>query len=118
MQTMCTLNIEHSNMAEGGEVPLTNRQIQRLGAAISQDDMETFARGYLNFNNATLKNMKKDKTSEAFNREVIDHWKNKNPKDQVMVGKTFLWHAIVFSFILFYFHRRLTIGTQGFMTLM
>ena len=60
-------------MAEGGDITLTNKQIARLGAAISQDDMETFARRYLDLNHATIKNMKTGKTPEAFNREVIDH---------------------------------------------
>ena len=82
-------------MAEGGDVPLTNRQIARLGAAISQDDMETFARGYLDLNDATIKNMKRGKTGEAFNREVIDRWKNKNSKYQVTV--------IIFFDVLFWF---------------
>ena len=73
-------------MAEGGELPLINRQITRLGAAISQDNMESFARGYLDLNNATIKNMKSGMSGEAFNREVIDRWKNKNPKNQLTVN--------------------------------
>ena len=67
-------------MATGGDPPLTNRQIQRLGAAISRDDMETFAVGYLNIDNNIVKNMKKEESGEAFNRQVIYHWRNKNPK--------------------------------------
>ena len=72
-------------MAEGGDVPLTNRQIQQLAAAISQGDMESIALGYLNIDNSIVKNMKREETGEAFNREVIYHWRNKNPKKQTMV---------------------------------
>ena len=72
-------------MAEGGDIPLTNRQIQQLGAAISQDDMESFALGYLDIDNAIIKNMKREQTAQAFNRELIYHWSNKNPNYQVKV---------------------------------
>ena len=72
-------------MAEGGDIPLTNRQVQRLGAAISQEDMESFAVGYLDIDNAIIKNMKRGQSAQAFNREVIYHWRNKNPKYQVTV---------------------------------
>ena len=72
-------------MATGGDPKLTNRQIQRLGAAISQDDMETFAVGYLNIDNSNVKNMKREENREAFNREVICHWRNKNPRNQTTV---------------------------------
>ena len=68
-----------------GDVPLTNRQIQRLGAAISQDDMESIATGYLNIDHSILKNMNRGQSPEAFNLEVIYHWRNKTPKNQVMV---------------------------------
>ena len=72
-------------MADGVDVPLTNRQIQRLGDAISRDDMESFALGYLDIDNAIIKNMKREETAEAFNREVLFRWRNKNPKYQVTV---------------------------------
>ena len=72
-------------MAEGGDIPLTNPKIQRLGAAISQNDMESFALGYLDIDNAIIKNMKREETREAFNREVLFRWRNKNPKNQVVV---------------------------------
>ena len=94
-----TVTVEFRFSMEAGDYILTNRQIQRLGSVISQDDMETFARGYLNYNDATIKNMKKGKTPEAFNREVLDHWKNKNPKNQVTVGDNF---GIILVFIVIY----------------
>ena len=72
-------------MAEGGDVQLTNQQIQRLGAAISRDDMESIAAGYLNIDDSIVKNMNRGQSSEAFNREVIYHWRNKTPRNQVMV---------------------------------
>ena len=72
-------------MATGGDPPLTNRQIQRLGAAISRDDMEMISVGYLNIDNNIVKNMKREENGEAFNREVIYHWRNKNARNQTAV---------------------------------
>ena len=72
-------------MATGGNPNLTNEQIQRLGAAISQVHMATIAVGYLNIDNSILTNMKREESGEAFNREVICHWRNKNPRNQTMV---------------------------------
>ena len=72
-------------MATGGDPKLTNKQIQRLGVVISRDVMETFAVGYLNIDISIVKNMKREESGEAFNREVIYHWRNKNPRNETMV---------------------------------
>ena len=71
-------------MAEGGGVRLTNRQIQRLGAAISRHDMESIAMGYLNISHEKIKSCRGEET-EAFNRDMIVLWANRNPKNQVTV---------------------------------
>ena len=71
-------------MAEGRGVPLTNRQIQRLAAAISRNKMESIAMGYLDISHEKIKSSRGEET-EAFNREMIVLWSNRNPKNQVMV---------------------------------
>ena len=67
---------------------LTNRQIARLARTISADSMESIAEGYMDIDDATIRNLQyenKDK-AEAFNRSIIKHWKNMNPDDQVKVS--------------------------------
>ena len=66
---------------------LTKSQIVRLGHAISCQNMESIALLYLDFEDETIKNIKSENrdNAEAFNREVINRWKNKNAKNQVKV---------------------------------
>ena len=74
-------------MATGGNPEqLTNRQIVRLAAAISADKMTSIAEGYMDIDNETVKNIRRNEgDSEAFNREIIRYWMNKNPDNQVEV---------------------------------
>ena len=74
-------------MATGGNPEqLTNRQIVRLAAAISADNMTSIAEGYMDISPAIVKNIRRDESnSEAFNREIIRYWMNKNPNNQVKV---------------------------------
>ena len=66
--------------------PLTRRQVVRLAAAISADNMESIAEGYMDINDVTIKNIRRDASnSEAFNRDVIRHWANKHPENQAQV---------------------------------
>ena len=65
---------------------LTSRQIVRLARAISADNMASIAEGYMDISDETIKNIDRDtRGSEAFNREIIKHWRNKNPENQVQV---------------------------------
>ena len=75
-------------MAEGGNVPQTNRQIQQLGATISQPNMESIAMGFLNIDDDTISSfrVKRGDNTEAFNRDIIIYWANKNPRNQVKVN--------------------------------
>ena len=58
---------------------LTNRQIVRLAAAISADNMAAIAEGYMNIKDETIKNIRRDASnSEEFNREIIKFWVNTN----------------------------------------
>ena len=67
---------------------LTRRHIVRLASAISADSMEAIAEGYMDINRETVNNIRRDETnSEAFNREIIRYWANKNPgRNQVNVS--------------------------------
>ena len=75
-------------MATGGKhEQLTNRQIVRLAAAISTDNMTSIAEGYMDIDNETVKNIRRNEgDSEAFNRAILRYWANKHPDNQVQVG--------------------------------
>ena len=76
-------------MATGGDLKqqLTNRQIVRLAAAISANDMAAIAEGYMDIDEATIKNKKYENKddAQAFNREIIKVWIYKNSGDYVKV---------------------------------
>ena len=67
---------------------LTQRQIVHLPAAISANNMVAVAEGYMDIDDATIKNKKSENKDDAevFNREIIKVWRNKNPDDQVKVS--------------------------------
>ena len=68
---------------------LINRQIVRLAAAISIDNMMSIAEGYMDIDNETVKNIRSNEgDSEAFNRAILRYWANKHPENQVQVGWT------------------------------
>ena len=75
-------------MTRSAEGQVTQRQIVRLAAAISADKMAAIAEGYLGISDETIKNTERDtRNSEAFNREILKYWINKNPgPSQVKVG--------------------------------
>ena len=74
-------------MATEDKTALTPKQIVRLASAISADNMECIAEGYLDLSPENIKNIRRDASnSEAFNRDVIRHWANKNSDDQVDVS--------------------------------
>ena len=68
---------------------LINRQIIRLGASISSNDMEAIAEGYMNIDVGTIKNLRDEnqRDAQAFNRDIIRHWACKNPENQVQVSE-------------------------------
>ena len=69
---------------------LTRKQIVRLGAAISADNMVAIAEGYMNIDDVTIKNIQYENKgqAEAFNRDVIKYWTHKNPDNQVQVRRS------------------------------
>ena len=93
MDTSEELKRERNTFSESREIAtneqkdrLTPNQIVRLASAISADNMESMAEGYLDLNPETVKNIRRDASnSEAFNRDVIRYWANKNPDNQVQV---------------------------------
>ena len=75
-----------SRNTEHAESQLTQEQIVRLAAAISADAMKSIAEGYMDIEPETVKNIERDtRNSEAFNREIIRYWRNKNPENHVEV---------------------------------
>ena len=74
--------------SEEGRTRLINRQIVRLAAAISANNMAVIAEGYMNFDDETIKNKKFENRgqAEAFNTALIQHWRNRNAEpNQVQV---------------------------------
>ena len=67
---------------------LRPRQIVRLAAAIPANNMAVIAEGYLDIDDATIKNIKYENKddAQAFNREIIKLWAYKNPENQVKVS--------------------------------
>ena len=69
---------------------LTPPQIVRLAAAISMNNMAAIAEGYMEIDEATIKNKKSENKddAEAFNREIIKTWRNKySGSNQVKVSQ-------------------------------
>ena len=71
----------------GKHKPLSNKQIQRLGAAISQTNMESIALGYLDIDYEIVMSAiaSRGQNGQGFNRDMIVRWANKNPANQVEV---------------------------------
>ena len=69
-------------------VQLTGEQVVSLAAAIPVDEMRAIAEGYMGISEATVKNLLYENIgqAEAFNREIIRIWANKNPENQTQVG--------------------------------
>ena len=83
-------------MATSGEPVghVTRKQIVRLAAAISADNMAAIAEGYMNISPETVKNLRRDASnSEAFNRDVLRYWTNKNSGPSQIWVRDFL-HAM------------------------
>ena len=90
-------------MATSGEPAghVTRKQIVRLAAAISADNMESIAEGYMDMDNETVKNIRRDASnSEAFNRDVIRYWTNKNSGPSQNRVRNFLQCVYFFSLCL------------------
>ena len=67
---------------------LTNRQIVRLAAAISIDNMDSIAEGYMGIEPETVKNLQDENRgkAQAFNSAILRYWANKDPYNQAEVG--------------------------------
>ena len=76
-------------MATGGEDPdqLTRKQIVRLAAAISANNLAAIAEGYMDIDDVTIKNLQYEnkEQAQAFNRDVIKYWICKNQHNRVKV---------------------------------
>ena len=75
---------------EGDTGRLIPRQIVRLAHTISADNMAAIAEGYMGIDEVTIKHTERDTTNaEAFNRQIIKLWANKNPKNQAQVSQNY-----------------------------
>ena len=78
-------------MASSQRGELSGSQIVRLAKEISTQAMESFAEGYLEIRDTTIKSLKEQHKNnmEAFNRDLIRTWTYKNPGEcQVEVSVT------------------------------
>ena len=72
------------------KVRLTPRQIVRLAAVVPANNMAAIAEGYTDIDEATIKNQQYENkdSAEAFNREIMKFWINKNSAtNEVQVSK-------------------------------
>ena len=98
--------IFHFKMAASNEKEgyLTSKQIVCLATAISADNMTAIVEGYMDISDETIKNKKYENKddAEAFNREILKYWINKNSgPNQIMVWKLnsyFATNLIVFDY--------------------
>ena len=69
---------------------LTRKQIVRLAAAISANNMAAIAEGYMDIDDTTIqkKKLENKDDAQAFNREMIKTWLYKNPDNQIKVSLT------------------------------
>ena len=84
------------------KVRLIPRQIVRLAAVISANNMAAIVEGYMDIDEATIKNKKYENkdSAEAFNREIIKLWINKNSgTNEVQVGKVLFIQKKVYKHI-------------------
>ena len=72
---------------ESGE--LTNKQMVRLAAAISTDNLAVIAEGYMDISDEMIKTLRFKDNHMAFTKEIITHWANQNPQNQIRVNSSF-----------------------------
>ena len=71
----------------GKDKRLSNKQIQRWGAAISQPNMESIAMGFFDIDYEIIMSARAFRVgdTQAFNWDMIVRWANRNPANQVEV---------------------------------
>ena len=74
----------------GKSEKLTPRQISRLAATISVDDMTTIAESHMQISKEIIKGLKDDNRFyvEASNKQILKHWSSTNPDGQVKVSES------------------------------
>ena len=90
VEQILEVSIPETSLKKTTEQPsgqLTPRQIVRLAAAISAENMESIAEGYMNISSEEIRNKKYEHNDkQAFNTEIIKTWLRKNPNNQVQVS--------------------------------
>ena len=92
--------INPNKMATEGSHQLSEKNIVQLAAAIAAKDMKTIAEGYLDITPETVKNKLYETLgdAEAFNRDIIRYWANKNSgSEQVKVLFFYLQDIVLFE---------------------
>ena len=82
------------------ESHLSNSNIVQLAAALAAKDMKTIAEGYLDIAPETVKNIQYENgwDAQAFNRDIIRNWANKNSgSEQVKVLFFYLQDIVLFE---------------------
>ena len=71
---------------------LTQLQIVRLAAKIEAKNMPAIAEDYIHISSETIKNKKYENKddAEAFNREILRFWANRNQENQVHVNRSII----------------------------
>ena len=84
---LVTCKISDIGEESGDPDQLTRKQIVRLAAAISANNMAAIAEGYMDISDETIKNKKYENKddAQAFKREIIKVWVYKNSGDYVKV---------------------------------
>ena len=78
---------------------ITRSQIVRLASTISADNMASIAEGYMDIDDATIKNLQYENkdNAEAFNREIIRRWTYRNSENQIKVDIQLFKHLFTKS---------------------
>ena len=84
-------------MASGGESgELTKKQIVHLATDISADNMALIAEGYLDISDEVIKTLQVEKSNDmVFAKEIITHWANQNPQNQVQVNCSVFYDSLI-----------------------
>ena len=85
-------------MATGGDVSLTDSDIEQLAQVIIAKNLESIALKDLGLPHETVENLKLIRQGDyvAFNRDLLVLWRNKNPAiNQVQVSKKRTYSSVM-----------------------
>ena len=76
------------NIQDNQSVVVTLKQIVRLAAVISAENMKSIAEGYMNIESETVQNIWQENQGKAepFYRALIHHWMQQTPQNNANVS--------------------------------